>query len=388
MAVNDSGKITHEILEDLAGMKSDDIRALPQKIIWGDPKKDASEFANKYPDPIELRNMIWGEDYSRRFDKAMEVIRGERAAKKLPDGPFTPRHSGLYPWEDGSIYCKCRLNNSLFANKRHIREHILVDFDILCNHYTYLYVNNGIKCKIVIDLDDLMRINNEHGTEEMWALIVDRLAELYDKAMAERMFNMKYEDYRRIHDRIVRVAGSFEIECGSIDEVPMAKIEVPVEKLGELFRVTPTPNLKAGSHMPKVEDVRFFKDRVTLVKFTDGSQTRSVCDGDDLFQPDVGIAYCLFKRYLGGEKVGHARFNDLMRQARQAIEDKKTAEEQAKKAIDTEKARKARKLERSKKRKARKRQEKVNLIADAIRESHTVPVDERQITAKIFEKEG
>lgn len=99
-----------------------------------------------------------------------------------------------------------------------------------------------------------------------------------------------------------------------------------------------------------VTDVIHHNDKVTIVKFSDGTFTKSVCSDNDHFDPDVGITVCLCKKMLGGS----TQYNNLIRRIRKSQEEKaeekrkaaaekvarrkKEAERQAKKAAKTKQA--------------------------------------------------
>lgn len=87
--------------------------------------------------------------------------------------------------------------------------------------------------------------------------------------------------------------------------------------------------------IPEIVDYKFYADRVTIVKFADGTYTKCEVQGEDKFDPDTGIIFCVVKKMLGVK--GHERFNDILRKAHAAHE-KVEADKQ--KAADEKRARK------------------------------------------------
>lgn len=271
----------------------------------------------------------------------------------------------------------------VFADPDDISRNILNCYDISDASYKFEYVKNGIVVKVCIpvgDYDETKRMD-----------IVYALAKAYEKAMIERKSGMKYVEYVAVVNKVKLLGGEVEIKSvdlsSGVNYVPNVTINIPMSALKHIHfgeyndKETSKPVLlNKEFHISdvKVQDVKFFNDRATVVTFTDGTQTRSVCDKEDHFSKDVGIAYCLFKRFLGGEKAGHARFNDLMRQARKALEDRKAEEKEAQKNSVRESSQKAKQMEAAKRRKEKKRQEKVDLIAEAIRKSQVISVRKRR----------
>lgn len=107
--------------------------------------------------------------------------------------------------------------------------------------------------------------------------------------------------------------------------------------------------------IPEIIDYKFYADRVTIVKFADGTYTKCEVQGEDKFDPDTGIIFCVVKKMLGAK--GHERFNDILRKAHAAH---KKVEADKQKAVEEERARKekaaqarAKKLKREEKRKRR-----------------------------------
>ena len=87
--------------------------------------------------------------------------------------------------------------------------------------------------------------------------------------------------------------------------------------------------------IPEIVDYKFYADRVTIVKFADGTYTKCEVQGEDKFDPDTGIIFCVVKKMLGVK--GHERFNDILRKAHAAH---KKVEADKQKAVEEERARK------------------------------------------------
>lgn len=100
--------------------------------------------------------------------------------------------------------------------------------------------------------------------------------------------------------------------------------------------------------IPEIVDYKFYADRVTIVKFADGSYTKCEVQGEDKFDPDTGIIFCVVKKMLGIK--GHERFNDILRKAHAAhkkveVDKQKASEEKRARKEKAAQAR-AKKLER------------------------------------------
>ena len=124
--------------------------------------------------------------------------------------------------------------------------------------------------------------------------------------------------------------------------------------------------------IPAIESIHTYNDRVVLVRFADGTSTKSVCMGADIFDVDTGITICLMKRMLSRDAhEATKRYNDLIRSAhkaeerrQKALEDYRLAKIEARRKDDARKAKAAAK-------KARKNAEMRENIAEAIRASRT-----------------
>ena len=363
MATSESDRFAHRILEDVAGMKSDDLHKLTTKIVFDEMRSPTTSF-------------VFSQEYRDRFNAELNRIAEER--ERIMNEPrFPSRQSLRYPWGMKRILPS---QGYLFANVNRIRDNMFEDFDINRDVYTFMYSENGIHATVDVEWEqfDQARDCGFVAFARLRNHIANQLARAYDQGMIREVFNMDPNEFDRFFNRIRENGGSIEVQCEAGSR-PVARIEVPADRMGMAFNME-TADMKKESPeyqrktrtigVPKVKDVQFFNNRATIMSFTDGTTTRCVCDKEDTFQPSVGIAYCLFKRYLGGDKLGHRRFNDLMRQASEVIEANEKLKAQIAQASVNARARKAKKDETAKKRKARRRQEKMDLIADAIRKAN------------------
>lgn len=49
----------------------------------------------------------------------------------------------------------------------------------------------------------------------------------------------------------------------------------------------------------RVKNYKTFNDKVVVVEFVDGTTTKAVCDSEDNFSVDAGLAICLLKKGYG-----------------------------------------------------------------------------------------
>lgn len=116
----------------------------------------------------------------------------------------------------------------------------------------------------------------------------------------------------------------------------------------EIKKEEPTIMVNRGIKLA-VTDVIYHNDKVTIVKFSDGTFTKSVCSDNDCFDPDIGITVCLCKKMLGGS----TQYNNLIRRIHKSQEEK--AEEKRKAAAEKA-ARRKKEVERQAKRVAKTKQ--------------------------------
>lgn len=119
--------------------------------------------------------------------------------------------------------------------------------------------------------------------------------------------------------------------------------------------------------VPEIIDVKTINNKVVIVTFIDGTQTKAVCDKDDTFNLEVGIGICITKRLMSDdEQTGNSMFNKTIKNALKVMK----RNEQLKKACEEaeeEEKRIADKIKRKKEKRAEKRrQKKIQMMADAI----------------------
>lgn len=110
-------------------------------------------------------------------------------------------------------------------------------------------------------------------------------------------------------------------------------------------------------------------DKVTIVKFSDGTFTKSICSKNDTFDIDVGITVCLMKKLL--KEIGAPDYSVLLRNVHKMMDaqekDKVEKLEEKRKRREDQKKRE----EKNKQRRKKELNELGDAIADAIKRSET-----------------
>lgn len=121
------------------------------------------------------------------------------------------------------------------------------------------------------------------------------------------------------------------------------------------------------NRVPEIIDVKVINDKVIIVTFIDGTQTKAVCDKDDTFNLEVGIGICITKRLMSNdEQTGNSMFNKTIRNALKVMKRNEQLKKACKEAEEEEK-RIADKIKRKKEKRAEQRkQKKIQMMADAI----------------------
>lgn len=119
--------------------------------------------------------------------------------------------------------------------------------------------------------------------------------------------------------------------------------------------------------VPEIIDVKVINQKVVIVTFIDGTQTKAVCDKDDTFNLEVGIGICITKRLMSDdEQTGNSMFNKSIKDALKVMKRNEQLEE-ARKEFKEEEKRIEAKIQRKKEKRAEKRrQKKIQMMADAI----------------------
>lgn len=61
---------------------------------------------------------------------------------------------------------------------------------------------------------------------------------------------------------------------------------------------------------PKVYITKvLYNNPATIVFWSDGTQTRNICPKETLYNPDTGLAFCVLKKFMGGDEMAKL-FND------------------------------------------------------------------------------
>ena len=118
---------------------------------------------------------------------------------------------------------------------------------------------------------------------------------------------------------------------------------------------------------PEIIDVKVINDKVVIVTFIDGTQTKAVCVKDDTFNLEVGIGICITKRLMSSdEQTGNSMFNKTIKNALKVMKRNEQLEKTRKEAEEEEK-RIADKIKRKKEKRAeQRRQKKIQMMAEAI----------------------
>ena len=119
--------------------------------------------------------------------------------------------------------------------------------------------------------------------------------------------------------------------------------------------------------VPEIIDVKVINEKVVIVTFIDGTQTKAVCNKDDTFNLEVGIGICITKRLMSDdEQTGNSIFNKTIKDALKVMKRNEQLE-QARKEFEEEEKRIEAKIKRKKEKRAEKRrQKKIQMMADAI----------------------
>lgn len=196
------------------------------------------------------------------------------------------------------------------------------------------------------------------------------------------VFNMDSNRFNRFISSINAAGGSFMMEH-AVDTNPTVKIEIPYNMLyhlhidgdGSAMFNPDGPFSHSSSRIPAISQIQTFNDRVVQVTFIDGSQTKCVCGKDETFDLYEGIAFCLFKRFLGKEK-GHKHFNDLMRYAFKKLDEQEKQKERKAEIEAENKRHEEKKKLQAQRRKAKKREEKIGIYQEAMKRDREAMISE------------
>jgi len=202
------------------------------------------------------------------------------------------------------------------------------------------------------------------------------------------VFNMDSNRLNRFVTVLDAAGGSFSIH-DSVCECPTAHIDIPTAMLHHLHfdgdgSIEPVETIVIPK-IPPIREIQTFNNRVVLVTFCDGTQTKSVCGKGETFDLYEGIAFCLFKRFLG--KNGHKGFNDLMRFAFKKLDAQEKAKEKRQKLEDFTKRQAEKRKRQAEKRKARKREEQISIYQEAMKRDREATISDVYRTKPVDFKE-
>jgi len=179
-----------------------------------------------------------------------------------------------------------------------------------------------------------------------------------------KVLNMDSTRFNRFVSLLGAAGGNFEYE-DAMDSEPMATIQIPANMLYHLHIDGDGSIKEPSKKVPDIRSIQTFNDRVVQVTFIDGSQTKCVCGKDEFFDLYEGIAFCLFKRFLGKD-TGHKHFNDLMRYAMKKLDEQEENKKREAEIEAEDKRNKEKKKLQAQRRKERKREEKIGIFVEAL----------------------
>lgn len=221
---------------------------------------------------------------------------------------------------------------------------------------------------------------DKYGKAAVFEHITKLIATKYDELITRRYFGMDSNRLQKFIDGVRLVGGSAHM---TLDRVGTTEMQITIpDPFHSMDRILASMNCgtppKPVILLPGISDIQFYNDRITVVRFVDGSFTKCVADVDEegksCFDPYTGVAFCLFKRMLGKDD-GHKMFNNLMRKAMGVIRAKKKALEEQEK-MKVERLRKEIKRNSKKAQRAAKDREAfIEDIAEAVRRANAKEVD-------------
>lgn len=145
-------------------------------------------------------------------------------------------------------------------------------------------------------------------------------------------------------------------------------VDMDTNKLIDVWRGNSVSAKSATiNKLPEIVDVKTINDKVIIVTFIDGTQTKAVCDKDDVFNLEVGIGICITKRLMSNdEQTGNAMFNKTIRNALKVMKRNEQIEKIRKEFIEEEKRIEDKIRRKKEKRAEKRRQKKIQMMADAI----------------------
>ena len=178
---------------------------------------------------------------------------------------------------------------------------------------------------------------------------------LYDKFKNIRIGEIE-DANKNLIKAICDNGGSFKIEKDpTTTNSYKAHIVIETTKLNRIsVEVSDDFECNSDCVTDLIDRIDIYNDVVVKVSFKDGTFTKSVAESAEDFDIYTGIAFCLFKKFLGGN--GHKNFNKMMRTAMKIFdkqeenkkkeeEEKKRQNEKRKKLVMKKKAKKMKEKE-------------------------------------------
>lgn len=154
-----------------------------------------------------------------------------------------------------------------------------------------------------------------------------------------------------------RLGYSFSVDVGSLDEIPMINLTIPITDLNKIHIEEPvylngpqidcvtrptTPTVFNTSKdfsenivdrcLAEIKDICVYNDRVVIMKFKDGTYTKAECTENDCFDLDMGLLICFIRKALCDTKENR-NFRKFMRKLHKFIRNKEKEEEKEEEAL-------------------------------------------------------
>ena len=156
---------------------------------------------------------------------------------------------------------------------------------------------------------------------------------LYDSIINNRIGEIE-DANKNLINAIYENGGSFKIvKDPTRSDCYKAHIVIETQKLNRIS-VEVKDNFECNTNCitDLIDRIDIYNGVAVKVSFKDGTFTKSVAESIEDFDLYTGVAFCLFKKFLGGD--GHKNFNKMMRSAMKKfdeLEENKKKEEEEKK---------------------------------------------------------
>lgn len=259
-----------------------------------------------------------------------------------------------------------------------IKRKTAVRYNIMSDSNEYTFRDNGVTVRAVVhrleeaEYDAVAGDNDAHTD-----YIISKFAREYDNILIRKVLNMDSTRFNRFVSMLNAAGGNFKYE-NAIGAESMATIQIPASMLYHLH-IDGDGSLKEPSKkIPCITDIQVFNDRAVQITFADGSQTKCVCGKDETFDLYEGIAFCLFKRFLGKD-TGHKHFNDLMRYAFKKLDEQEKNKKKVQALTEENKRLQEKKKRQAEKRKEKKREEKIGIFVEALKRNRQNLINEMPV---------